>query len=82
LTSGGAKNAVEGSAELSHLVKQAEGRIEILAGGSVRSENLVELVRATGVSQVHSSANRFYADKNCSESDVEEVKKMIKLLEQ
>jgi copper homeostasis protein len=80
LTSGGAKNVVEGAAELGRLVKQAKGKIEILAGGGVRSENVVELVRATGVTQVHSSANRFYADKNCSETDVEDVKKMIESL--
>jgi copper homeostasis protein len=81
LTSGGAKNVVEGTAELARLVKQAEGKIEILAGGGVRSENVVELVRNTGVQQVHSSANRFYADKNCSETDLEEVKKMIELIQ-
>ena len=81
LTSGGAKNVVEGSAELARLIKQAEGKIEILAGGGVRSENVVELVRNTGIQQVHSSANRFYADKNCSETDLEEVKKMIELIQ-
>ena len=81
LTSGGAKNVVEGTVELARLVKQAEGKIEILAGGGVRSENVVELVRNTGVQQVHSSANRFYADKNCSETDLEEVKKMIELIQ-
>jgi copper homeostasis protein len=77
LTSGGAKNVVEGTAVLKELVHQAEGKIEILAGGGVRSENVVELVRATGVTQVHSSANRFYPEKNCAESDADEVKKMI-----
>jgi copper homeostasis protein len=81
LTSGGAKNVVEGTAELARLIKQAEGKIEILAGGGVRSENVVELVRNTGIQQVHSSANRFYADKNCSETDLEEVKKMIILIQ-
>ncbi len=80
LTSGGAKNVVEGTAELARLLQQAAGKIEILAGGGVRLENVAELVRATGVTQVHSSANRFYADKNCSESDAEEVEKMIQLL--
>jgi copper homeostasis protein len=80
LTSGGAKNVVEGTSVLQQLVKQAAGRIEILAGGSVRAENVVELVQKTGVQQVHSSANRFYPEKNCSESDVEEVEKMISCL--
>jgi copper homeostasis protein len=80
LTSGGAKNVVEGTSELQRLVKQAEGRIEILAGSSVRSSNVVELVRITGVQQVHSSANRFYPNKNCSETDGEEVVKMIEVM--
>jgi copper homeostasis protein len=80
LTSGGAKNVIEGTAELARLVKQAAGRIEILAGGTVRSENVVELVQNTGVQQVHSSANRFYPEKNCSESDLEEVKKIVECL--
>ena len=81
LTSGGAKNVVEGQAVLKALVEQAAGRIEILAGGNVRADNVVELVTSTGVSQVHSSANRFYEEKNCSETDIEEVKKMINLLQ-
>ncbi len=80
LTSGGAKNVVEGQAVLKALVEQADGRIEILAGGSVRAENVVELVQSTGVTQVHSSANRFYANKNCSETDIEEVKKIVECL--
>ena len=77
LTSGGAKNVVEGQAVLKALVEQSAGQIEILAGGSVRANNVVELVQSTGVTQVHSSANQFYVDKNCSETDIEEVQKMI-----
>ena len=80
LTSGGAKNVVEGTPILNKLVKQAADRIEILAGGSIRSNNVLELVQATGVAQVHTSANKFYADKNCSETDLEEVKKIIQAL--
>ena len=80
LTSGGAKNVVEGQAVLKALVEQADGRIEILAGGSVRADNVLELVKSTGVTQVHSSANRFYDHKNCSETDVEEVRRIVKRL--
>ena len=80
LTSGGAKNVKEGTPILKELVKQSAGRIEILAGGSVRSNNVLGLVQATDVAQVHSSANKFYADKNCSETDVEEVRNIIKVL--
>jgi copper homeostasis protein len=80
LTSGGAKNVVEGQAVLKALVEQAAGQMEILAGGSVRADNVVELVTTTGVTQVHSSANQFYEDKNCSETDVEEVKRIVERL--
>lgn len=80
LTSGGAKSADEGTPVLKKLVKQANGQIEILAGGSVRSNNVLDLVNATSVSQVHASANRFYAEKNCSETDLEEVVSIVKEL--
>ena len=80
LTSGGAKNVIEGQSVLRALVEQADGQIEILAGGSVRADNVVELVTSTGVTQVHASANRFYEDKNCSETDIEEVRRIVKCL--
>lgn len=66
LTSGGAASALEGVAELAELVERADGRIGVLAGGGVRPANVAELVRRTGVSEVHcraaesvSSAARF-----------------------
>ena len=58
LTSGGAATAMAGMGSLRALVQQAAGRIEILAGGGVRRENASELVRGTGVDQVHSAARR------------------------
>ncbi len=58
LTSGQAPTAPEGQALLAQLVERADGRIEILAGGGVRPSNVAELVRATGVPAVHSSAAR------------------------
>jgi len=54
LTSGGAKTAEEGAGRIGELVRQAAGRIGILAGGSVRAHNAAALVRATGVTEVHS----------------------------
>ncbi len=53
LTSGGAPTALEGAAGLRALVEQAAGRIEILAGGGIREPNVEEIVRTTGVTQVH-----------------------------
>ncbi len=53
LTSGGAPTALEGAAELAGLVAQSRGRIEILAGGKVRGNNALQIVRRAGVTQVH-----------------------------
>lgn len=55
LTSGGAPTALEGADVIAGLVRQAAGRIEILPGGGVTPENVVELVRRTGCTQVHGS---------------------------
>jgi copper homeostasis protein len=53
LSSGGAPTALEGSANLRALVRQAAGRIGVMAGGSVREAHVRELVEATGVREVH-----------------------------
>jgi len=53
LTSGGAPRAIDAAEALSALVRQAAGRIVILAGGGVRPENVAELVASTGVTEVH-----------------------------
>ncbi|KAM3068960.1 hypothetical protein ACMFMG_004137 [Clarireedia jacksonii] len=57
LTSGGASTALAGAAAIKNLVALARGRIEIIAGGGVRSANVGEVRRrAGGVQWVHSSA--------------------------
>ena len=48
----------QGSAAIAALVKQAAGRIIVMAGGGVRSGNVLQLVADTGVSELHSSARR------------------------
>jgi copper homeostasis protein len=54
LTSGRAPSALEGAEVIGALVEQAAGRIAIVAGGGVRAPNVKELVRRTGVTEVHS----------------------------
>ncbi|GIM90881.1 copper homeostasis protein CutC [Paractinoplanes toevensis] len=61
LTSGGAAAAGDSLPQLARLVKHAAGRIEIMAGGGVRPEVVVDLVRA-GVAAVHASGKGFVAD--------------------
>jgi copper homeostasis protein len=53
LTSGGAPAAAQGTATLGRLVRQAAGRLEIVAAGHVRPGGVGALVAATGVSAVH-----------------------------
>ena len=46
------------AAQLRRLVDHAAGRIEILAGGGVTSENVRALMDASGVTHVHGKAFR------------------------
>jgi copper homeostasis protein len=58
LTSGGAATAVEGAGALAELVAQSAGRIGVLAGGGIREENVQELVRRSGVAEIHVRGTR------------------------
>ena len=53
LTSGGAPTAREGLPRLASLVRRAQGRIVVMAGGGVREENVREIVTGSGVHEVH-----------------------------
>ena len=53
LTSAGRATALEGADVLASLVERAAGRIVVMAGGSVRGENVAELVARTRVPEVH-----------------------------
>lgn len=55
LTSGQATTAEEGIPLLADLVRQAEGRIEILPGAGVRPDSAGAIVRGTGCMQLHGS---------------------------
>jgi copper homeostasis protein len=56
LTSGQATTALQGVATLARLVKRAAGRITVLAGGTVRAENVRQIVAGSGVTEVHARA--------------------------
>jgi len=58
LTSGGARTALEGVGAIAALVRRASGEIAIMAGGGVREESIQELVRRSGVREVHVRGTR------------------------
>lgn len=75
LTSGGPGNAMEHTATLAALNKQAAGRIIILPGGGVRSSNAAGIIAGTGVKEIHSSAIL-----KGEMADEEEIKKLLAVI--
>ena len=55
LTSGQTPKAMDGLGLLHDLVAQARGRVSIMPGSGVNPENLGEVLRTTGATEVHSS---------------------------
>ena len=53
LTSGGASSALTGAPAIASLVERAAGRIRIMAGGGIREETVAQVVRTSGVTEVH-----------------------------
>jgi copper homeostasis protein len=62
LTSGQRPTAWEGAGLIRELARQAAGRVELLPGSGVRADRVGELLRRTGVRQVHASASRSEID--------------------
>jgi copper homeostasis protein len=58
LTSGGAQNAVLGSARAAGLVEAARGRIGVMVCGNVRPENVEQIAQVTGAREFHAALRR------------------------
>ncbi len=98
LTSGQHKTALDGKHIIKDLVTQSNGRIEIMAGSGITSENVLEIVRTTNVSDVHFSAKKVMqltacnngvamgsdsdADNQLAQADINEILKIKQELEQ
>ena len=57
LTSGAHSTAPEGATAIAAVVRQAAGRIGVIAGAGIRPEDVRQLVAATGVREIHASAS-------------------------
>lgn len=92
LTSGLRPTAMEGADIISSLIKQAEGRIIIMPGSGISSENILELAGITGAGEFHTSARKLSTPKTSYNNplmnenlehvsiNVEEVGKIIEKL--
>jgi len=76
LTSGQAKNVVDGMDRLSELVSRANNRITIMPGGGLRSSNINAIQQKTKASWYHSSA---ITDNNQTANATEIIKLKSKL---
>jgi copper homeostasis protein len=63
LTSGGEANCIAGLQTIEKLLKQAEGRIIILPGGGINPENVAEIIKLKGISEVHLSGKNLVRSK-------------------
>ncbi len=93
LTSGQVPNAADATPLLKKLVEQAGDRIIIMPGSGVRSNNIKEIMQATGAKEIHSSARKMqasqmnYAQDSMNENlqatgvDADEIKKMLEKLQ-
>lgn len=66
LTSGGAPNVLLGAPAIAKLREQAGNRLDVMAGGGLRLETLIDVLRRTGVSYLHGSLLRKTAGSNGS----------------
>jgi copper homeostasis protein len=63
LTSGGKNSAIEGAEKLAALIQQAAGRITVMPGAGVNTENIAALIRITGAAEFHASARKNSSSK-------------------
>jgi copper homeostasis protein len=57
LTSGQGQTAAQGMTRIRQLVELAHGRLTVMAGGGIRPNNVADIVRVTGVQEVHGTAS-------------------------
>ena len=70
LTSGQAPTAMEGAATIRAMREFVQGAIEILPAGSIRLENVSEVVRRTGCNQIHFARHHLVRDGSMPETGI------------
>jgi len=63
LTSGLTPTALDGSDLIAQLIQQAAGRIIIMPGSGIRSENIQQVAQKTGAVEFHTSARTYMKSK-------------------
>lgn len=58
LTSGGASSAMVGADAIARLGRRGQGAITMVAGGGVRADHAAELIRVSGVTEIHARPTR------------------------
>jgi len=76
LTSGGRPSALDGADQIAQMVAQASGRIGILPGAGITRANVEEIVRRTGVREVHAGLSSVVSRNARAAEFEEEVKKL------
>ena len=71
LTSGGEPTALAGAAVLKRLVERGSGHTDVLPAGGIRASNAVEVVMATGCTELHLGPRRIAVDPTCSRRGVD-----------
>ena len=77
LTSGGARNALLGAEQIGSIVEAARSRLIVVAGGGIREENVAEVVRRSGVREIHVRGTKV---RRTAMSPVNDAVKLRKLL--
>ncbi len=78
LTSGLQPTAMKGIDTLIELIVAAKNDIIIMPGGSIRSNNVLQIIQQTNATEVHSKAtNGNFFEENDFETEIKLIKKML-----
>jgi copper homeostasis protein len=77
LTSGGSRNALVGADEIGSLVEAAGSRLIVVAGGGIREENVAEVVRRSGVREIHVRGTKLRHTTMSPANDAVQLRKLL-----